>query len=98
MRWNILQCAGLYFNVFYLGYDASLLNGLQAMPQWNEYFGSPKGNKLGLISATLFLPAIVTPFVASVISDRYGRKASILTGALLLILGAVSCPKSCKIS
>lgn len=26
---NILHCTGLYFCVIYLGYDASLLNGLQ---------------------------------------------------------------------
>lgn len=36
-------------------YDASLLNGLQAMPQWEKFFHSPSSGYLGLISASLFL-------------------------------------------
>lgn len=31
LRLNVFHCTGLYWCVFYLGYDASLLNGLQAM-------------------------------------------------------------------
>lgn len=31
---------------FVTGYDASYLNGLQAMPQWLAYFGHPTGSKL----------------------------------------------------
>jgi hypothetical protein len=27
LRVNVVQCIGLYFCVFYLGYDAALLNG-----------------------------------------------------------------------
>ncbi|KAK5168857.1 uncharacterized protein LTR77_006166 [Saxophila tyrrhenica] len=88
LRINVFHCIGLYFCVFYLGYDASLLNGLQAMDQWNDYFNSPSGNTLGLISASLFLPAIVTPYMASYVSDHFGRKMSLAAGSLLLILGA----------
>lgn len=29
------------------GYDGSMLNGMQALPQWREYFGSPSAGKLG---------------------------------------------------
>lgn len=83
-----MHCVGLYFCVFYLGYDASLLNGLQAIPQWQEYFDHPKGNYLGLIAASLFLPAIVTPFMGSAINTIWGRKAALLTGSILLIPGA----------
>ena len=38
-----------------ISYDASLLNGLQAMPQWQKYFNNPDSSRLGLISASLFL-------------------------------------------
>lgn len=68
--------------------DASLLNGLQAMDQWQTYFNEPSGNTLGLISASLFLPAIVTPYIASWISDTWGRKICLAVGSLILILGA----------
>lgn len=88
LRINVLHCVGMYFCVFYLGYDASLMNGLQAIPEWKTYFNNPSGSVLGLISASLFLPAIVTPFAASWINGRWGRKICLAVGALLLILGA----------
>lgn len=88
LRRNVFHCVGLYFCVFYLGYDASLMNGLQSIPEWQSYFNNPSGSILGLISASLFLPAIVTPFAASWINGRWGRKICMLVGSLLLILGA----------
>ena len=33
------------------GYDGSMMNGLQSLPQWNEYFNNPKGGQLGLFNA-----------------------------------------------
>ncbi|KAM0495210.1 hypothetical protein D7B24_001378 [Verticillium nonalfalfae] len=88
LRKNVYHCAGLYFCVFYLGYDASLMNGLQAIPEWEEYFNNPSGSVLGFISASLFLPAIVTPFAASWINGLWGRKVCLGVGSVLLILGA----------
>ncbi|KAF5640163.1 hexose transporter [Fusarium sp. NRRL 25303] len=88
LRKNVWHCVGFYFAVFYLGFDASLMNGLQAIPQWEEYFNYPSGNTLGLISASLFLPAIITPFAASWINGLWGRKWCLAVGSVLLILGA----------
>lgn len=88
LRKNVFHCVGLYFCVFYLGYDASLMNGLQAIPEWEEYFNNPSGSVLGFISASLFLPAIVTPFIASWINGLWGRKICLAVGSVLLILGA----------
>lgn len=33
------------------GYDGSLMNGLQSLEQWKEYFGHPTGGLLGLVNA-----------------------------------------------
>lgn len=88
LRINVLHCIGMYFCVFYLGYDASLMNGLQAIPEWKKYFNNPSGSVLGFISASLFLPAIFTPFVASWINGLWGRKICLAVGSILLILGA----------
>ncbi len=33
------------------GYDGSMMNGLQSLDQWNNYFGHPHGSKLGLLNA-----------------------------------------------
>jgi hypothetical protein len=33
------------------GYDGSLMNGLQALPRWNEFMNKPAGAWLGFINA-----------------------------------------------
>lgn len=48
----------LYCNAFTWGYDGTLLNALQAMPQWDNYFNQPRGQVLGLIAAVFYFPAI----------------------------------------
>ncbi|CAK7212581.1 hypothetical protein SEUCBS140593_001551 [Sporothrix eucalyptigena] len=89
LRNNVFQCIGLYFAVFYLGYDGALLNGLQELPTWNKYFNTPTGSYLGVISACLFLPAIVSPYAADFINSRWGRKPTLMVSSVLLIAGAL---------
>jgi hypothetical protein len=55
LRMSMLHIVILYLAVFSLGYDGSLLNGLQALPSWQENFGHPKGVVFGLIAATYYL-------------------------------------------
>jgi hypothetical protein len=57
------------------GYDSSMLNGMQSLPQWQKYFGQPTGTRLGamtfapaggslisvLISSQVCTSALVTP-------------------------------------
>jgi hypothetical protein len=33
------------------GYDGSMVNGLQTLPQWWNYFGQPKSSVLGAMNA-----------------------------------------------
>lgn len=47
----------LYLGVYSLGYDGSLLNGLQALTSWQRDFGAPAGTKLGLIAASYYMCA-----------------------------------------
>lgn len=37
----------LWGNAFTWGYDGTLLNALQSMPQWNKEFDTPTGDILG---------------------------------------------------
>ncbi|KAL0066154.1 hypothetical protein AAF712_006778 [Marasmius tenuissimus] len=69
--------------------DQSLLTGLQAIPAWGEYFSHPTGNHLGLITASLFFPAIVFCPVGGWIANEYGRRVAIWIGVVLLIAGAI---------
>ncbi|CAF3495262.1 unnamed protein product [Fusarium graminearum] len=72
-----------------LGFDASMMSGLQAVPSWDEYFGHPRGALLGIMSAILPLGCVVaTPFI-SLVGDRYGRRMGIFVGAVIMIIGAV---------
>ncbi|KAF5376384.1 hypothetical protein D9757_008658 [Collybiopsis confluens] len=73
----------LYCGSFTIGYDGSLLNGLQALPQWNKAFNNPSGARLGLINASLSLT--VVPWIC----DTYGRKKAILLGSCGVITGAL---------
>lgn len=96
---DVLHIVTLYTAVYSLGYDGSLLNGLQALPAWQSDFGSPKGTTLGLIAASLYLPKIPVLPLLSWFVDRYGRKPNLvrlmsdptdmqMLGAVLLFAGS----------
>ncbi|KAI9568410.1 general substrate transporter [Boletus coccyginus] len=71
------------------GFDASMLNGFQAVPSWLEYYHHPRSALLGLVSAMHSLGGIVAlPFVPFV-ADTFGRRRSILVGSMLMIIGGV---------
>ncbi|KLT43819.1 general substrate transporter [Cutaneotrichosporon oleaginosum] len=89
MRQNVLHCIGCCLCVFYIGYDQSLLSALQSIPQWNEFFDNPKDMWLGLIAASLFFPALITVFISSWISQRFGRRPAIWVGASLIVAGGL---------
>lgn len=88
MRRNVMHCMVISLCVYYLGYDQNLLNGLQALPKWREYFNSPSGAILGFCTASIFFPAIVSAFVGDWIAGKYGRKWSLALGAILIVIGA----------
>ncbi|EED13700.1 hexose transporter protein [Talaromyces stipitatus ATCC 10500] len=89
LRMNVFYCIGCMMCPVYLGYDQSLLVGLQALPRWKEYFHSPSGPMLGLITSSIMLPAIVFGFPASWICMRWGHRWAIMTGCILTIVGAI---------
>ena len=55
MRMGMIHIFILYSAVYSLGYDGSLLNGLQGLPAWQKNFNHPAGIQLGLIAATYYL-------------------------------------------
>ncbi|KAI8258324.1 hypothetical protein K4K53_004722 [Colletotrichum sp. SAR 10_77] len=71
------------------GYDGSVLTGLQGVAAWNREFGSPKGALLGITSAAYPLGAILSTPFSAMISDRFGRKWSILIGSCIMIIGVL---------
>ncbi|KAM5354421.1 hypothetical protein ACJ41O_001070 [Fusarium nematophilum] len=70
------------------GYDGSLMNGLQSLPQWRQFFHHPSGSSLGLVNATQSIGSVLAlPFVGS-LSDKFGRRPILLTGIILICVAA----------
>ena len=65
------------------------MNGLQSLPQWQEYFGHPTGALLGLVNAAQSAGSVVVlPFVG-VLSDRYGRRIVLFSGLIGVIVATI---------
>ncbi|KAI9150116.1 Lactose permease [Paramyrothecium foliicola] len=71
------------------GYDGSVLTGLQGVAAWQNQFGSPRGALLGFTSASYPLGAILSTPFSALISDRFGRRLSILVGSFIMMIGVV---------
>ncbi|KIM27466.1 hypothetical protein M408DRAFT_24412 [Serendipita vermifera MAFF 305830] len=87
---NLNLCLGLIILASALnGYDSSVLNGLQILPQFQQSFNHPDGSTLGFMSAAqnfgglLFLP--FAPYV----SDGIGRRKALSIGCFIIVGGVV---------
>ncbi|KAJ6028326.1 hypothetical protein N7540_003902 [Penicillium herquei] len=69
--------------------DGSLLNGLESMDHWQSFLNYPEGYRLGGITACLFVPAILFSWIADLIADRWGRRAAVYSGTVIIIIGSV---------
>ncbi|KAM5345647.1 hypothetical protein ACJ41O_011508 [Fusarium nematophilum] len=72
-----------------VGYDGSMMNGLQTLPQWREFFGNPEGALLGLMNSVYPLGKVVSLFAVAYVSDRWGRKLPLLIGLITCIALAI---------
>lgn len=71
------------------GFDSQMINALQIVPPWKEYFGNPAGSLKGIIAAAYSLGAILSlPFIPMV-NEKFGRRGSILGGSLVMVVGAL---------
>ncbi|KAL3453126.1 general substrate transporter [Aspergillus insuetus] len=71
------------------GYDGSLLNGLQTMPPWRNYFGSPSGSDLGLMTAIQNIGAICALLFSSYLADLLGRRLGVVVGVVVIFVGTI---------
>ncbi|KAF7594593.1 hypothetical protein BBP40_008860 [Aspergillus hancockii] len=66
------------------GYDGSLMNGLQALDQWNIFLHHPTGAHLGWLNAIYWLGCGVGYPTPACIANRFGRKPGVYVGYLFL--------------
>ncbi|CCO29585.1 Lactose permease [Rhizoctonia solani AG-1 IB] len=69
------------------GFDSSMMNGLQIVPDWQYYFGNPSGSTLGMLNAIQNIGVLVALPMAPYVSDKFGRKKSLITGAFIMLGG-----------
>ena len=89
------------------GYDGSMMNGLQALDQWDKCkysvfvltrlvthtfapaFNNPSAPTRGLLNAIMSVGSIIALPITPYIADIFGRRAGIITGCILMIIGVI---------
>jgi len=91
--WRMRNLRTLYFFIVVLiltntanGFDGSMMNGLQSLTYWQEYFNHPRGSILGLFNASMSLGSLVGLFFTPYIIDWYGRRVGIAAGCAIMLL------------
>ena len=63
------------------------MNGLQSLIYWRDYFGDPKGTRLGMLSSIMTLGSLAGLPAISPLCDKWGRKIGAVIGSVLVLLG-----------
>jgi sugar porter (SP) family MFS transporter len=71
------------------GFDASMINGMQSLPQWQRFFGEPKGTRLGAMTFGPNGGVLISILISSQLCDWLGRRRPIFIGSTLVVLGAI---------
>ncbi|EPE05747.1 mfs sugar transporter [Ophiostoma piceae UAMH 11346] len=71
------------------GFDSQIINAVQIVPAWLQYFNHPKGGYQGIMASALPLGACIgLPFIPY-INDGFGRRWCIMFGSTLMIIGSL---------
>lgn len=69
------------------GFDGSMMNGLQSLPFWQNFFHHPHSSILGFFNSAMSLGSLVgLPLIPPMI-DRLGRKFGVIFGSVIVIIG-----------
>ncbi|KIJ45398.1 hypothetical protein M422DRAFT_166811 [Sphaerobolus stellatus SS14] len=71
------------------GYDGSMMNGLQSIPQWRNAFHNPSGGSLGLLNAIQNIGSLCGLPFAPYMADGLGRRTNIFFGACIMIIATI---------
>ncbi|KAL5048422.1 hypothetical protein BDW71DRAFT_196076 [Aspergillus fruticulosus] len=79
----------LFLGLTINGYYGSLLNGLQRMGPWRDYFGNPKCSDLGLLTAINNIGGIYALLFSSYLAVLLGHLAAVAVGIIIIFVGLV---------
>ncbi|KAM0544533.1 hypothetical protein ACHAPJ_011750 [Fusarium lateritium] len=71
-----------------VGYDSSMMNGLQILPSYTDYFNL-NTDLVALNVAIVFAGSVLAMPFAGPISDKYGRKWGMAITSIIAIVGAI---------
>lgn len=63
-----------------------MMNGLQAVPYWVNFFGKPEGANLALYNAIQNIGSLAAVPFAPFVSDTFGRRVGIILGCMIMFL------------
>ncbi|KAJ3783013.1 hypothetical protein GGU10DRAFT_63065 [Lentinula aff. detonsa] len=69
------------------GLDSSLVNGLQILPDWQEYFHYPTGQVLGLVNCAQNIGGLIGLPITPFASDGLGRRLTLIIGSIIMLGG-----------
>ncbi|KAH6977362.1 putative sugar transporter [Ilyonectria sp. MPI-CAGE-AT-0026] len=71
------------------GYDSSMMNGLQSLTTWKNFFNDPSASDLGLLNAIQNVGQLVALPFCALACDRFGRRPALVFSAFILLIGVV---------
>lgn len=71
------------------GYDGSLMNGLQSIQEWRDYFNNPQGTTLGFINAAQNFGCIIALPFCGFLTDKIGRRITLSICLLGIIVATI---------
>ncbi|KAH6667543.1 MFS sugar transporter-like protein [Halenospora varia] len=85
---SILLVAASCITSTTLGFDSSMMNGLNILPSYTDYF-SLTTTTLALNTASVWLGGCISGFFTGKLTDVIGRKNGLLAAALLTLFAAI---------
>jgi MFS family permease len=70
------------------GYDGSMLNGLNILPSYTDYFKLDAATT-GLNTASVFIGTVLGTFVAGIATDTLGRRPALFWGSVVTLIGVI---------
>lgn len=71
------------------GFDSQLINALQIVDSWVDYFDDPQGAFQGLIAAAYSIGALLSLPLVPWVNRKFGRRWAIFMGSWVMVVGAI---------
>ncbi|KZV90544.1 hypothetical protein EXIGLDRAFT_676929 [Exidia glandulosa HHB12029] len=69
------------------GFDSSVLNGLQIVPDFKRWFNYPNSHEMGLMNSAQNMGALLALPLTPIASDRLGRRKALFIGSCIMLAG-----------